>query len=215
MRQSLKYALVPALILAASPLSATSHALVIKCGPSVPSRNVLWVPPPATPTGDEFTPRLALGSGLTGWRVEDRSDLPLEPPPPRKPAIYLLDGRVVNEAEVQRLSSNEIDSIIISCSDAYHSQLGIEEGETLIVVFTRGGSLERLRKEMKTIEAMQSTFRKTYGRFARSVEELGWHATDAAWRVELTVSEDGSSWKGVGRHLLLGDRYSTAIPHSE
>jgi hypothetical protein len=194
------------LLIAAKSVSATPSDFLVKCrNTNAQAEPLAFVPVPEAVDGSEYTPRVLLQPGSDAWNLLARWEFSeVEQPSPRKPLVYILDGEIV-EPDVYQQFTKDIEFITFSCSDGVHEALGIEPGHTLVVAFSFPVR-ELLAAEVKKIESMQADFMAASGRFARSLEELGWKAAEVPWVMELTVSQDGSSWNATGRHVLLDER---------
>lgn len=210
-RSIVRAGLLIALIAASRPASATSLELLLKCAnPDGRPDRAMFVPVPERVAGVEYTPRVTLLPGSEAWKMAARPEFSeTDPPAPRKPALYLLDGEVIENPDLYTERSSEIKGIFVSCSDMAAAAMGIEPGRDMVVAFTYP-VLDMLREEMRVIESRQMDFLRENNRFAASLEELGW-AGAGYWEIALTLSEDGSAWEAVGRHVLLDERYAIAV----
>lgn len=210
-RSILRAGLLIALIAASRPASATSLEVLLKCAnPDGRPDRLMFVPVPEEVAGAEYTPRVTLLPGSKAWFLAARPEFSeAESAPPRKPAIYVLDGEVIENPDVYAERASEIKGIFVSCSDMASAAMGIEPGRDMVVAFTYP-VLDMLREEMRVIESRQVNFLRENNRFAASLEELGW-AGAGHWAIALTLSEDGSAWEAVGRHVLLDERHAIAV----
>ncbi len=125
------------------------------------------------------------------------------------PVAILVDGTVawagpawspVNDEarDALDLDPDAVHSVHIICS-AHLARLGVEAWEGMYIT-TRASGVHHLDEALREIHGLQERFRAEHGRWAASVEALGFSPPVPGLALEIEVREDDDSWIARGTH---------------
>jgi hypothetical protein len=126
-------------------------------------------------------------------------------------AAVILDGLVVwtgpnirgmtREMLDQKVGSwDHVVDLEIICRPELE-RLGIPAHEGLYML-TRASGVQSLTESLREIHALQVAHREEHGRWAASLQALGFDAPDAHLSLELAVNAEEESWVARGTHAL-------------
>lgn len=137
-------------------------------------------------------------SGSSAWVVDGKVT-----------AIAVTEGSVPLHLDGAVISSEDVDSIAISCSSEVHRVFGVEPGRDLVFVWTNADRPPMLKTSMDSLAPIQETYFAQHGHFAAELEELPWHGHSI--NVRLCVSEVGDHWMALGWQSSPADDYPRVL----
>lgn len=130
---------------------------------------------------------------------------------PSNASAIILDGAVAWSGEsLRELNPEILDEVIgdpdrivymqIICRPEFE-RLGVDAHQGFFTA-TRDSGVQSLPEAMREIHALQADHRDEHGRWAESLEELGFTAADARLSIELEAEAYRRTWSARGTHSM-------------